>query len=325
MLRPSMRTTWRPASSATTAYSWSSVVFPTPPAPVTCSATNAGSSDRSADRKIAISAWRPTKRRRRADASRSAIRARCAGAATNRRDEPVASLRNRLDVLRGPLVVAERAAQVGNRPGQGRLGDEPALPHGVDDLVLRDHAAPAAGQKGQEIHDLGLEMPQGLAVADEISGGLREPAAHAKVWSGGRTSLAAGHGPILDESAARRNGRWGAYHRILTSPLPVAHHSALSLLPYPFSLVAVACGCITIGEQVGSRPHVWLLAALSKRPHRTGVGVMDKRTWARAWAVVVAMLLAVVAMPRVVHVQGGPPTPPAGGRGRVVAAEAAVA
>ena len=42
---------------------------------------------------------------------------------------------------------------------------------------------------------------------------------------------------------------------------------------------------------------------------------MEKRTWARAAAVVVAMLLAVVAAPRVVHVQGGPPTPPAEGQG----------
>ena len=40
-----------PTSSATRANSWSSVVFPTPPAPLTCSATNGGSSASSAERK----------------------------------------------------------------------------------------------------------------------------------------------------------------------------------------------------------------------------------------------------------------------------------
>src|SRR6187551_666842 len=42
---------------------------------------------------------------------------------------------------------------------------------------------------------------------------------------------------------------------------------------------------------------------------------MNKRMGIRAGAVVAAMVLVVVAMPRVVHVQGGPPAPPAGGQG----------
>jgi hypothetical protein len=67
----------------------------------------------------------------------------------NRRDQPVASLGNRLDVLRIPLVVAECSTQVGDRAGQSCLGDEPALPHGLDDLVPRDHAVLPAGQKDQ--------------------------------------------------------------------------------------------------------------------------------------------------------------------------------
>src|SRR6186713_2129634 len=42
---------------------------------------------------------------------------------------------------------------------------------------------------------------------------------------------------------------------------------------------------------------------------------MEKEIRFRAASVVAAMVLAVVAMPRVVHVQGGPPAPPAGGQG----------
>ena len=132
------------------------------------------------------------------------------------RDEPVAPLRNRLDVLWGALAVTERAPQVGNRPGQGRLRDEPAPPHGVDDLVPRDHVTSTAGQKGQEIHHLRLEMPEGLAVADVITSGSREPAAHAKVWGGGRTNLPAGHGPILRRIPRAR----AAASAVLTESLP---------------------------------------------------------------------------------------------------------
>ena len=103
-----------------------------------------------------------------------------------------------------PLVVAERTTQVGNRAGQGRLRDEAALPHGVDDLVLRDHAARTAGKKDQQIHDLWLETTHRLVVADEVAGGLREPAADVEVRSGSRASLPTGHPRIVDVPARSR-------------------------------------------------------------------------------------------------------------------------
>ena len=119
------------------------------------------------------------------------------GSGGNRRDEPVPSPGNRLDVPRVPLVVAERATQVGNRAGEGGLRDETAFPHRVDDVVLRDHAARAAGKKDQQIHDLRLETPHRLVVADEVAGGLREPAADVEIRSGRRPSLPTGHPRIV--------------------------------------------------------------------------------------------------------------------------------
>ena len=100
--------------------------------------------------------------------------------------------------MRIALVVAKRAAQVGNRTSQCRLGDEPPFPHDVNNLVLRDDPSTAVGQKDKEIHDLRLEMPFGLPVADQIASGLREPTADLEVSSGGRTSLPAGHCRIVN-------------------------------------------------------------------------------------------------------------------------------
>ena len=122
----------------------------------------------------------------------------------DRRDDPVPPLGNRLDVLRGPLVVAERTPQVGNRAGQRRLRDEAAFPHPVDDLVFRDHAARAAGKKHQQVHDLRLETTHRPVVADEVAGGLREPPADVEVRSGRRTSLPTGHPRIVDVVARSR-------------------------------------------------------------------------------------------------------------------------
>ena len=68
---------------------------------------------------------------------------------SGRRNQPVPSLRDRLDVLWVPLVVVERTTQVGDRSGQRRLRDESTLPYGVDYLVSRDDAA-AGGRQEDE-------------------------------------------------------------------------------------------------------------------------------------------------------------------------------
>ena len=148
-----------------------------------------------AERKISISASRPTKRLRRAEASRSAIRplvrslrharnplasrmaarrdrdprevlatrrqASCAGSdrtlagVRHRGNEPVPRFAIVSMYCGRPLVVAERTAQVGDRARERRLGNESALPHGVDHLVLRHHAAAGGRQEGQEVHHCG--------------------------------------------------------------------------------------------------------------------------------------------------------------------------
>ena len=154
---------------------------------------------------------------------RSGRRWRSGGAGRgDRRDEPVPPLGNRFDVARIPLVVAERTTQVGNRTGQRRLGDEAAFPDRLDDLVLRDDAAGAAGQKHQQIHHLWLETTHRLVVADEVAGGLREPPADVDVRSGRRTSLPTGHPRIVDVLArsAPSSASGGAGRRRQRAQLP---------------------------------------------------------------------------------------------------------
>ena len=75
--RPSSHTTGTPASAASRANSPSRTVLPTPPGPWTCRRANGGSASARADPNRASSAARPTKRRRRAAASRSPSRDRC--------------------------------------------------------------------------------------------------------------------------------------------------------------------------------------------------------------------------------------------------------
>ena len=162
----------------------------------------------------------------------------------NRRDEPVASLGNRLDVLRDTLVVAERPPQVRDRAGQGRLGDEPALPHRVDDLVLRGDPASAAGQEDQQVHDLWFETPCCLPVADQVPGGLSDPPADLEVRSGGWTRLLAGHRRIVDDShrseRAARTSRGEAAIRLWHGPCcgggATSHWSRLFMALFPESM-----------------------------------------------------------------------------------------
>jgi hypothetical protein len=118
-----------------------------------------------------------------------------------RRNQPVPSLRDRLDELWTPLVVVERTTQVGNRPGQRGLRNESALPHGVDDLVSRDDAAADGRQEDQQIHHLRFEMPDRASVADEVERRLHQPTADVDLSRRrGPNLFPAPHGLILDDS-----------------------------------------------------------------------------------------------------------------------------
>ena len=76
------------------------------------------------------------------------------------------------------LIVAECAAQVGDRARQGGVGDEPPLPDGIDDLVLRHDAAAGGCEERQQIHYLRLQVAECAGLADAIEARLRQPAAH---------------------------------------------------------------------------------------------------------------------------------------------------
>jgi hypothetical protein len=62
-------------------------------------------------------------------------------------NEPVASLGNRLDVLRTGLIVAERPTQIGDGACQRRLGDESTVPDGIDQFFLRNDSPPVFARK----------------------------------------------------------------------------------------------------------------------------------------------------------------------------------
>ena len=53
-------------------------------------------------------------------------------------------------------AVADGASRRIDAAGQRRFRDDPAVPDGLDDLVLADDAAPVGDEKGENIEDLGL-------------------------------------------------------------------------------------------------------------------------------------------------------------------------
>ena len=81
----------------------------------------------------------------------------------------------------GLLIVAERPAQVGDRARQRRVGNEAPLPHGIDDLVLRNHPAAFRRQEGEKIHHLRFEMTDASSLTDDVEARLHEPAAKVEI------------------------------------------------------------------------------------------------------------------------------------------------
>jgi hypothetical protein len=70
----------------------------------------------------------------------------CAAPRRNRFDEAVAASGHRLHVSRVGGRIAERFSQVGNMDGQDALFDERVVPHGIEQLTLRNEVAvPGAG------------------------------------------------------------------------------------------------------------------------------------------------------------------------------------
>ena len=75
----------------------------------------------------------------------------------HRADEPVAAAVHRPDHLLRLPVVPERAAHLLDPAGDGGLGDEPAAPDGVHQLVLGDHPVAVRDQVGQDVERLRLQ------------------------------------------------------------------------------------------------------------------------------------------------------------------------
>ena len=79
-----------------------------------------------------------------------------------RRDEPVAARRHRLDVARLARVVAEATADLRDEAREGALGDERVPPDGALDLRLRDEPPRVGREEQKQLHRLGLQ-PDGFA------------------------------------------------------------------------------------------------------------------------------------------------------------------
>jgi hypothetical protein len=72
-------------------------------------------------------------------------------------DEPVAAAVDGADVALGAAIVAECLAGGLDAGGQRRLGDEPAAPHLVEELVLGDDPVGVADEVNEDLEHLRFE------------------------------------------------------------------------------------------------------------------------------------------------------------------------
>ena len=92
----------------------------------------------------------------------------CGGIVRNRRNEPVAAPRRRLDVARLARVVAQRLAQLVHHVLQRRFVDVAVAPHRIEQRVLGYQLARAARQLAQHLEGARRHV-DGLAVAAQQS------------------------------------------------------------------------------------------------------------------------------------------------------------
>ena len=88
-------------------------------------------------------------------------------------DELVAAAADGPDVALGLAVVAERVPRRLDPAGQGRLADEAAAPHRVEQLFLGDEAVVVAHQLGHHVEDLGFDPDHVAVAAQLVAGGVQ--------------------------------------------------------------------------------------------------------------------------------------------------------
>jgi len=81
---------------------------------------------------------------------------------------------------RGRCASSPRARQLGHGVVEGGVGDEPALPDGVEDLLAPHDTARVEGQVGEHVHGARLELDRPRAVGQAVEARLHQPLTEVK-------------------------------------------------------------------------------------------------------------------------------------------------